>query len=101
MNLKQGSILYARIDYTADLSEMTDQDAMDSMAYNSGLAKERYLVAGIFGNMEQGEITGAMALFEAKDLEEAKSISDNDPIIKRGFYRYEIHKWNVMLAPEQ
>lgn len=100
MDLKEGSILYVRIDYKTGEKEATDQDAQDSMEYLQSIGRERYLLAGVFGDMELGEIGGAMILFEAKDLEEANNIANNDPIIKRGFYRYELHKWNLMISSE-
>ena len=100
MNLKEGSVLYVRIDYKAGEKSETEQDAMDSMNYLQNIAKERYLVAGLFGDMETEKIDRAMILFEAKDLEEAKKIANNDPIIERGFYRCQLYKWNVMLLSE-
>lgn len=66
------------------------------MEYLQNIAKERYLIAGLIGNMEMECADGAMILFEAKDFEEAQEIANNDPIIQRGFYRCEVHQWNVM-----
>ena len=87
MNLKEGSVLYARIDYKIGDRQETEQDAMDSMEYLQKIAAERYLAAGVFGNMELGTMDGAMVLFEAKDLAEAQKIANDDPIIQRGYYR--------------
>ena len=98
MKLKEGSVVYARIDHKAGGKEETEQDGQDCMAYWQNLAKERHAVAGIFGNMELGEMHGAMVLFEAKDMEEAQKIAQNDPIIARGFYRYELYRWNVAMV---
>ena len=50
-----------------------------------GIAGARYPLAGALGNMEVGDIDGAMILFEAKDFEEAQRIAHNDPIVERGF----------------
>ena len=97
MNLKEGSVLYARIDYKIGDRQETEQDAMDSMEYLQKIAAERYLAAGVFGNMELGTMEGAMALFEAKDLAEAQKIANDDPIIQRGYYRCDVYQWNVML----
>ena len=97
MNLKEGSVLYARIDYKIGDRQETEQDAMDSMEYLQKIAAERYLAAGVFGNMELGTMDGAMVLFEAKDLAEAKKIANDDPIIQRGYYRCDVYQWNVML----
>lgn len=97
MELKEGSVLYVRIDYKIGDKMETEQDSQDTMEYLQGIAQERYLLAGVFGNMETEEIGGAMIIFEAKDLVEAQKICDNDPIIKRGFYRYELKQWNLMI----
>lgn len=100
MEFKEGSVLYVRIDYKVGEEEVSEQEAQDSADYLQGIAEERYLTAGVFGNMELMEVDGAMVLYEAKDLEEAKRIADNDPIIKGGLYRYELHIWNVMILPK-
>ena len=97
MSLKEGSVLFARIDYKIGDSQETEQDAIDSMEYLQKIARERYLAAGVFGNMELGTMDGAMVLFEAKDLEEAQKIVNDDPIIQRGYYRCDVYQWNVML----
>lgn len=100
MKLKEGSVLYVRTDYKIGNKEVTEQDAQDSMEYLHGIAQDRYLVAGLFGNMETEKIDGAMILFEAEDLAEAQRISENDPLIKRGFYRFEVQPWYLMILSE-
>lgn len=101
MQMNEQSVLYVRTDYKLDEREVTEEEAMASMEYLQQLASERYLLAGVFGNMETEEIDGAMILFEAKNLEEAQKISDADPIIKGGFYRYELKCWNLMVFPTE
>ena len=96
MELKEGSTLYVRIDYKIGEQEEDEQVALECMEYLQRLAKERYLVAGILGDMELGQMDGAMLLFEAKDMAVAQAISRQDPIIAKGFYRCEVYKWNVM-----
>lgn len=100
MELKEGMILYIRIDYKTGKNEETEQDAADSMHYLQQIAQERFLLAGILGDMEVGKVDGAMVVFAANNLEEAKKIAYNDPIIERGFYRCEVHKWNLMLLSD-
>ncbi len=97
--LNEESVLYIRTDYKLDDRVVSEEAAMASMNYLQQTANERYLLAGVFGDMETEEVDGAMILFEAKDLEEAKQISDEDPIIKSGFYRYELQRWNLMVFP--
>ena len=98
MNLKEGSVLYVRIDYKTGDKQESEQDGIDTMEYLQSIAKERFLIAGLLGSIEACD--GAMILFEAKDLEEAQVIANNDPIIKRGFYRCEIHQWNLLILSE-
>ncbi len=100
MSLKEGSVLFARIDYKTGDKQETEQDAIDSMEYLQKIARERYLAAGVFGNMELGTMDGAMVLFEAADLQEAQKIANDDPIIQRGYYRCDVYQWNVMLLSE-
>ncbi|GCF95347.1 hypothetical protein NRIC_32380 [Enterococcus florum] len=99
MEWNEKSTLFVRTDYKLDEREVSEEQAMDSMSYLQQIAQERVLLAGVFGNMELEEVDGAMILFEAQDLEEAKRISDEDPIIKGGFYRYELKCWNLMVFP--
>ena len=100
MSLKEVSVLFARIDYKIGDKQETEQDAIDSMEYLQKIARERYLAAGVFGNMELGTMDGAMVLFEAADLQEAQKIANDDPIIQRGYYRCDVYQWNVMLLSE-
>ena len=93
-------MLFARIDYKIGDKQETEQDAIDSMEYLQKIARERYLAAGVFGNMELGTMDGAMVLFEAADLQEAQKIANDDPIIQRGYYRCDVYQWNVMLLSE-
>ena len=41
MSLKEGSVLFARIDYKIGDSQETEQDAIDSMEYLQKIARER------------------------------------------------------------
>ncbi|RAK11235.1 YCII-related domain-containing protein [Halanaerobium saccharolyticum] len=54
------------------------------------VAEERCFVGGGFVDE-----LGGMIIFEAKDLEEAKKIADNDPLMKRNLYTYELFEWEV------
>lgn len=101
VDLKEGMALYVRIDDKAGGKDETEQDALDSMNYLQQIAKERFLLAGIFGDPDAGCVDGTMILFAARDLEEAKKIACSDPIIERGFYRCEIRRWNVMLQSDK
>jgi uncharacterized protein YciI len=97
MNLKEGSVLYVRIDSRVKMKAAMPQDTMDSMVYLQGLAKERFLLAGIFGDLEARNIDGAMVIYEAKDLAEAKKLAEDDPIVERGFYKTQVQEWNLLI----
>ena len=99
--MKEGSTLFVRIDYKNyknGESEVTEQVAIASAQYLKKLSEERYLTAGVFGDMTTEEIDGAMVIFEAENLAEAKAISDADPVFQGGFYHYEIKQWHVMVT---
>ncbi len=42
------------------------------------------------------EYGGGMLLFEAKSLEEAKQIIENDPLIKNNCVEYDLHEWVIV-----
>ncbi|MFZ2539628.1 MAG: YciI family protein [Oscillospiraceae bacterium] len=95
MKIKKDSILYARMDYRVVGKDLTDKDFQDHLSYVNSIAKERYLLGGGFSNTD-----GGMILFEAKNFDDAQSIADNDPIIKRGIYRCEIFVWELKVLSE-
>ena len=88
--LKKGSTLYVRVDHKAEEKNIAPHDFEDHLTYVRNVAEERYFIGGGFSNID-----GGMCLFEAKNLEEAQNIAQNDPIIKKGLYRYEIFEWKL------
>lgn len=94
-SMKKGSKLYVRIDYRIGDKNFTDQDFQDHLAYVEDVARERYFIGGGFSNTD-----GGMILMEAEDYEEAQRIAQNDPIVKRGFYRYELFVWDIVVLSE-
>ncbi|WP_228351166.1 YciI family protein [Variimorphobacter saccharofermentans] len=91
MGMKKGNKLYVRIDYRTD-RDFTEQDFQEHLAYVESVACERYLVGGGFSNTD-----GGMLLFEAQSYEEAEQIVQNDPLIQRGIYRYELYVWDLVV----
>ncbi|MBB2181387.1 hypothetical protein H0486_00565 [Lachnospiraceae bacterium MD1] len=89
--MKKGNKLYVRIDYRTD-RDFTEQDFQEHLAYVESVACERYLVGGGFSNTD-----GGMLLFEAQSYEEAEQIVQNDPLIQRGIYRYELYVWDLVV----
>lgn len=88
----EGKLLYVRIDYKIEKTEMSEKDFNDHIDYLSKISKERYFVGGGFT-----ESRGGMIVFEASNKDEAVSICDGDPIISKGFYRYELHPWKIAI----
>ncbi len=95
MVIKKGSLLYVRIDYKIEEKELTQQDFQDHLDYVINTAKERYLLGGGFSNTD-----GGMIIFEAKNLDEAKEIANNDPIIQRGIYACDVFSWRLEVLSE-
>lgn len=90
--MRKGDRLYVRIDHRVEEKDYTDQDYQDHLAYVENIARERYFVGGGFSNAD-----GGMLLLEAENIEEAQKIVQNDPIVKRGFYRYELYEWDLVV----
>lgn len=94
--MKKGDKLFVRTDYKVQGAKVGAGDFNDHIKYLKGIAANRYFVGGGFLNRD-----GGMIIFKAKDLEEAKEISDNDPIIKRGFYSYELNEWELVIIADK
>ncbi|MGK7915885.1 MAG: YciI family protein [Prochloraceae cyanobacterium] len=43
------------------------------------------------------ELGGGMLLFEASSMEEAEEIVAQDPLIKHGCVKYQLHEWRVLV----
>ena len=95
MSLTKGSRLYVRIDYWIGEKEFSNQDLQDHLLYAEKVAGERYFVGGGFSNTG-----GGMILLKADNLEEAQRIAQNDPIIEKGFFRYELYEWEPLILSE-
>jgi uncharacterized protein YciI len=93
--MKKGDKLYVRIDYRVGDKSLSDQDFRDHLAYVDNVARERFFIGGGFTNTD-----GGMILFEAEDYEEARKIAQNDPLMERGLYRYELFAWDLVVLSE-
>lgn len=49
--MKSGKTLFVRIDFKNGEDEVSEKVAIDSAAYLKQLSEERYLTAGVFGDM--------------------------------------------------
>ncbi len=94
--MKKGDKLFVRLDYKNSGTERTDQDFQDHIDYLKGIASDRYFVCGGFANISSG-----MIVFKAKDMEEAKAITEQDPIIAKGFYRYGLFEWDLVIVSDK
>ena len=90
--MKKGNILYVRTDYKVDGAKVTKLDFQDHLEYLEGIAKERFFMGGGFTKKP-----GGMIIFEAKDIAEAKKISNGDPLISRNLYRYDLTEWEMVI----
>jgi len=90
--MKKGNILYVRTDYKIDGAKVTKLDFEDHLRYLEGIAKERFFMGGGFT-----EKPGGMTIFEAKDIAEAKKVSNGDPLISRNLYRYDLTEWEMVI----
>ena len=91
--MKTGDKYFVRIDYRVNGKERTQEDLESHLEYIKKIAKGRYFIAGGFTGF-----TGGMIIFTASDFEEANSIMQKDPIIERGFYRYDLFEWNLLMV---
>lgn len=94
--MKQGNILYVRIDYKVNGAKVTKLDFEDHLRYLKGIAKERLFMGGGFT-----EKPGGMIIFEAQDITEAKKISNGDPLILRNLYRYDLIEWEMVILSKE
>ncbi|AZR73454.1 hypothetical protein BBF96_08700 [Anoxybacter fermentans] len=94
--MKKGDKLFVRIDYRIEGTEFGPTDFDDHINYIKDIASERYCIGGGFCNKD-----GGMIIFEAKNLEEAKQIADNDPLMKRNLYKYELFEWDLVVLSKE
>lgn len=94
--MEKGDKLFVRIDSRISEREFGKTDFRDHIEYLEGIAKERYFLGGGFENR-----LGGMIIYEAINLEEAKKVADNDPLIKRNLYTYELYEWSLVLLSSE
>ena len=98
MRIKKDCKLYVRMDYKNSEKALSNKDFQEHLDFVKNIANERYFVGGGFTN--SGEV-GGMVIFEATNLKEANEIFRKDPIIEKGFYRFEIFEWKVAVISEE
>jgi uncharacterized protein YciI len=74
---------------------MATREAHFAYAQNSGVIK----IGGPFLD-SNGDMAGSLIIFEAKDLESAKSWHANDPYVKAGLFAHsEVRPWKPTFNP--
>ena len=94
--MKKGDRLFVRIDHRIPENKFEPNDFEGHVKYLQGVAAERFFVGGGFVNS-----LGGMILFKAKDFEEAKEICDNDPLILKSLYTYDLHEWDLVIVSDK
>lgn len=89
--MKKGDKLFVRIDYKNKDLEYTSTDFTKHVDYLNKISKERYFLGGGFNNTN-----GGMILFEAKDINDARNIAEEDPIIKGKFFTFDLYEWEFI-----
>ena len=90
--MKKGNILFVRTDYPVDGTYVTDKDFAEHLKHLEKIAEKRFFMGGGFIKKP-----GGMIVFEAENKAEAVQISDGDPLISRGLYKYELTEWEMLI----
>lgn len=94
--MEKGKKLFVRVDSRIPRSSPTAADFEDHGRFVANVASGRYLIGGKFCNED-----GGMLIFKASDIDEAKRISDADPLIERKLYEYKLYEWELLVVPEE
>ena len=93
--MKKGDKLFVRIDYKNSNLNFTSKDFEEHVQYLKTIASERYFIGGGFNNTR-----GGMVIFESIDMSESKRITEKDPLIQKGFYRFELYEWELFILSD-
>lgn len=93
--MKKGDRLFVRIDHRIAHNEFGPTDFNDHVEYLQNVATKRFFIGGGFANK-----VGGMIIYKARDLEEAKEIAENDPLIQRNLYTYELVEWDLVILSD-
>lgn len=93
--MKTGDKLFVRIDHKVTENQVKSTDFSDHITYLKNASTERFFMGGGFANK-----VGGMIVYKAKDFKEAKKIADNDPLIQRNLYTYELLEWDLVVLSD-
>jgi uncharacterized protein len=69
--------------------------AADHLRYMNGLEERGLLFASGPYIQEDVVVGDGLTILRAATLEEAKALMDDEPLIKRGLRRFELHRWEL------
>lgn len=80
-----------------------EKGIVDKSTFDQFVPAHKDYVKGLIARGHQaktghwGELGGGMMLFMAADLEEARTIVSQDPLIQNGCVDYQIHEWRIVI----
>ncbi|MFZ2955576.1 MAG: YciI family protein [Candidatus Ozemobacteraceae bacterium] len=91
--MKPGDTFFIRIDKKVGDKVVDKTTLAEHIEYIKKLAAETELYAGGFAGLP-----GGMVIFKARDMIEANSLCNNDPVIGGGFYACELQQWELLIT---
>lgn len=91
--MKKDEKYFVRVDKQVVGTKCSNEVFTEHINYLEKISQSRSFYGGGFANYP-----GGMIIFNATNLEEAKEIADNDPIISNGVYTYDIYEWDLIIA---
>lgn len=93
--MKKGKKYFVRIDYKKSDDKANMGLIQEHINYLINISKERFSYGGAFVDSP-----GGMIIFEADNKEEAEKLCNEDPIIKSGFYGFNLYDWELKIIGE-
>jgi len=91
--MEKGEKYFVRVDMQVVGTKCSNEVFTEHINYLEKISQNRNFYGGGFTNYP-----GGMIIFTATNLEEAKEVADNDPIICNGFYTYDIYGWDLIIT---
>jgi uncharacterized protein len=87
--------LFAALNRAVVSSEEMLPYAIEHLRYMNDL-EERGLLFASGPFIQEGVVVGdGLTILRAADIEQARQLMENEPLIKRGLRRFELHKWEL------
>ncbi|UYP48354.1 hypothetical protein NEF87_004639 [Candidatus Lokiarchaeum ossiferum] len=91
--MKEEEIWFVRIDEKNDNIHLTEEIYKNHLQYLTQITSEIKLIGGGFQN-----VPGGMILFQTANLNEARKISESDPLIVTKAYKYKLYEWKLKIV---